>query len=431
MVRLFLGIRSKNRESIMNDGTCTLNSRKTVVILLASLALVIQNGRAAIDKSWLVETLKHFESKTKNYVADFDDVYVFEDPRWLDHQAKMFGTEDEKRTKTRSFHYVWETGKWRSEKLVLNAAGQPQRETWESQDDEKWMFYVPQIYNTQGNDLPRPGLVQPKKQKDVHVTPNTFMLVSKSGKGLSSIVEQPHTKVDYGVYGGEQVIVCEYQEGPTKRKVYLDPNKDFSIVCTEVYKPNGTLYRIRDNIVHRKLSEGIWFPVTGDSTLYVENENGSYKAQVLRMTVNEKTLKINQNLAENIFQIEFPHGTIVKDSILGLQYQVGAHRTVDKLLEDMASENDVILTGNSRARSEHSVRIISEGDNIKQAQSAPDATAEELAPNPNNVPIKKADEESRAVRSKFSTWGLAGLVAGLTLVLGVVSIKRRNRKGAL
>jgi hypothetical protein len=322
------------------------------IVLLFNPYTILTNSQGLkqdqeIDKEIVVTALQYFESKIQNFQAKFKNTFEFVDPRYLAFMEAGSGTREESElTKSFSFNYIWENGKWRSEMTMFNMNGDILRETWQTLKDGTLMTLSPALDNVRANSVPS-GSIMPQANTPIITNPNRFMLVDVRGEPLSLILRKEETKLYKEFLNSKETIVCEfYNKGGSKIKIYLDPNMNYSLMKKEIYtpKPEEKLYMTLDNIIWKDLGDDILFPLSAKSTIYHAAKGEIFKAQVLEMKVDEESVQVNQSLPENVFTIEFPEGTHVIDQIQNLRYVVGPSGpklSVSLIGKSMPDFNDV------------------------------------------------------------------------------------------
>ena len=96
--------------------------------------------------------------------------------------------------------------------------------------------------------------------------------------------------------------------------LHIDPSKDYIPVKQELLKYDGTVKMKSECTDFRKLSNGLWVPGKYNWHDPQINYFGSYEFE---------NIAINEPIADNLLDFEFPVGTIVHDQRIGSTYQVG------------------------------------------------------------------------------------------------------------
>jgi len=172
-------------------------------------------------------------------------------------------------------------------------------------------------------------------------TPDQFSLLDTFGidsdpKPLSArLAEESARLLGKQHYDGADCYVVEVmrdEDGRFKR-VWLDPERGFSVVRTEGYtvRDGGDphLYAVHEDIELKEVAPDTWFPTSGTHRWYTNRifegddvKHGDwYEAKVERTVVDE--LEINLDLTKDDFSFELPEGTKVFDSRFDWGYTVG------------------------------------------------------------------------------------------------------------
>lgn len=98
-------------------------------------------------------------------------------------------------------------------------------------------------------------------------------------------------------------------------KIWIDYNRDYRPLKIELfYKGKNEGFRsLIQNIQLEKINN-IWVPVYG--------EIDSKDPDIVPVKVRVKEIKVNVELPENIFDIEYPSGTAIDDKLLGTTYYI-------------------------------------------------------------------------------------------------------------
>lgn len=106
--------------------------------------------------------------------------------------------------------------------------------------------------------------------------------------------------------------------------IHFSLDHDCSIVRMSYYNADGIIleYNVRK---FRSIGDGLWFPIECE----IRNSDGD----INKISVTD--VQVNPILDENEFELEFPPGTRVTDTITGKRYTVRpTQEQVDAVLED-------------------------------------------------------------------------------------------------
>lgn len=403
--------------------------RFLIIVVLMCLFGPVQYNKGdnedAIDKEYVVTSLKYYESLIKNYSVSYTQTFRDFNPRYIKWMKEIFDDEiSDRDTNYTSTDMIFENGNWRIEGYDVAWDGEKMNIHIETSNSSQRMVYS-QNYERGIQAIPG-GLIQkPGKIGSNRPRPCDILFTNLKGITFSSIVEDPNTKVYQIKQENRDLIVCEYVDEETNptliQKVYLDPNNSFTVVKHEFYRMDtGALWSALENIKYIEAEDGIMFPVYADHILYLADKNGKFPARTLTLEVDEESLKLNQELSQDVFTIEFPKGTLIRDEIIGLDYRVDDNQLLDSLIDDVIqSQKDQEATirepNIQSSDTEENNQAVLANDKIETNVDVPDT-------------VESTSEDS----SKGSLIGFM-IIAGTTLLLAIivsVAYKKRvaNRK---
>jgi len=282
------------------------------------------DNEEAIDREFVVTSLKHYESLIKNYSASYTQTFSGNNPRYDKFRKEALGREvSNQRTKYTSTDIIFENGNWRIEGYNVTMDGEKVGVYIETSNSSQRMLYSPN-YERGVQAVPGGLIEKPGKTSGGSPRPCDILFINQKGIPFSSIVEDPNTKVYQINQENRDLIVCEYEDELLNHKVYLDPDNSFAVVKHESYRiDTGDLWTALENIKYIEAVDGIMFPVYADSILYMADEKGMYPVRTLTLEVDKKSLKLNQDLSEDVFTIDFPKGTYIRNATLNRTYRVG------------------------------------------------------------------------------------------------------------
>jgi hypothetical protein len=99
----------------------------------------------------------------------------------------------------------------------------------------------------------------------------------------------------------------------------IDPTQGYSVTTEENYENGQLIYRATAKF--EEVSSNAWFPVEGETVSF----GGPDLSQVVsRDRVRVTEIIINDpNFYDDLFHVDFPEGTVVRDAVSGYQYVVG------------------------------------------------------------------------------------------------------------
>jgi len=143
---------------------------------------------------------------------------------------------------------------------------------------------------------------------------------------------------------GETVDITENKDGTYRiefmnknliRVGTLDPTKGFSLIKQEAYRDGHLAFIYKAEF--QEIVPGIWFPISSEDEVYFTKEPYDLRT---KYTVKISDIKINDpSFNKNLFQVEFPDGTMVRDAITGIEFIVGDsdNKIIKKALEGTSS----------------------------------------------------------------------------------------------
>jgi hypothetical protein len=142
------------------------------------------------------------------------------------------------------------------------------------------------------------------------------------------------------------VVNLDYTQGSGRMftRYYVDLERGAIPLKTELHHEGQLLKTVR-NIVVAEVEKGLFLPVRGEVYLKAHHDG---KHKTIEYNVDIKSIKINQGLEKEYFDIEFEHNMPVLDQIAGINYYHGVglepEREVDEeffdqLIDEVESEH--------------------------------------------------------------------------------------------
>ena len=214
---------------------------------------------------------------------------------------------------------------------------------------------------------------------------------------------------------GRKVIVVSRDgsqgKGTTYTKYYVDLERGAIPLKVEFYL-NGELRKTVKNVVVAEVDKGAFLPVGGD--VYGKSHlDGKHK--VIEFNVDIKSIKINQGLEKEYFNIEFEHNMPVLDQISGISYYQGVgtlpEQQVDKERFDQLIEE---------TESAHS-----EANQTNETTTQNAVTTDEELPNmAEDVEQENVERADVGLKKKHS-WLLVVIAVVFLVVVGSLIVKRK------
>lgn len=244
-----------------------------------------------------------------------------------------------------------------------------------------------------GPKEPTPRGLITKRRDMLHqwtCTPMAFTILRDMKEGLLSQLLREHPEAVRLAGGTGQIrdfrtVELDFvtPQGLVHRRYFFSVDHGYAPVRMEwLAIRDGTVQAETDVLALKEVAPGFWFPVKATTRVHVEDDTANvYEA---------KDVKLNQNLSQAYFDLDFPPGTVVTDEIANSEY-----------------------TSNSTARAsrrEHEERPAGADQSTAQTQSSSD------------------DAESSADHTGLGIWQSTSLIALVVLaaIVGVAVLRRRR-----
>ncbi len=296
---------------------------KSLFIVLCLGIEFVEGGTSADLRQFVLESIRHNESLVKNFETEFT-------VRWYDPDGKpLQGSGKEEFITEERWSYARQGNK------IYAHFGRD----WSDRHSESGT----QVYD--GNrmlmhraDLSS-GMIQARKQFPTSAVPDRFTNLYRNvgDLSMSEFLEASTIKAvtpcrGRGIRGFlvEVVHKDSSPSDPLEQKIYFDADKGFVPAIVETYLLN--LSRDQPVLVDEvtefeQVTSEIYFPRKARLVSYWtqqtadSNEPRLVKDHEVRTEVSR--LRVNVDLPEDMFRMNFPQGTRVYDETLDLAYQVG------------------------------------------------------------------------------------------------------------
>jgi hypothetical protein len=213
---------------------------------------------------------------------------------------------------------------------------------------------------------------------------------------------------------GRKVIVVKRDYDPNAGmyiKYYVDLERGAIPLKCELYL-NGQLIKSVKNIVVAEVEKGIFLPVSADVHRKA-HFNGKRKA--IEFNVDIKSVKINQGLKKEYFDIEFEHNMPVLDQISGISYYQGVGALPEQQVDKELFDQLIVETKTTHSEANQT--------NDTTAQNV--VTTEEELPNmAEDVGQENAERADVGLKEKH-LWILVVIGVGFLVVVGSLIAKRK------
>ncbi len=131
---------------------------------------------------------------------------------------------------------------------------------------------------------------------------------------------------------------------PPSIRLFFDPSKDFIPVRREYMQFDGTVFHIEECSDFEKTPDGLWVPYRYSWYTPHVRYGGVYTVE---------TMTVNEPIAEDKFNFEFPPGTKIYDEFLKVHRRIPDSNSPNKLLSEIATskeepnvpgDNDITIT---------------------------------------------------------------------------------------
>ena len=103
-----------------------------------------------------------------------------------------------------------------------------------------------------------------------------------------------------------------------KRKIWINPEKDFTTPKVEIYGKGDFLHTVflsKDfKLLNTELGS-IWYPFAGEEIFYGKEDGGEITPEKI-IAIKVQSANLNVRVSDDLFTLEFPSGYTVIDSIL-------------------------------------------------------------------------------------------------------------------
>lgn len=162
------------------------------------------------------------------------------------------------------------------------------------------------------------------------------MIRARSAEALTLDQDESHVILDVGLEVGADPA------GNLRHVFFFDPDRGFMPARIDLYikSPDGPVLDSRIENELTELEPGLWVPVNSVRTLFVRDD-GSKQMGVPKIrqeiAVDPERSRFQIELENDIFDIEFPVGTLVYDEVRKTSYRVGSESR-SQYLDQLAAQ---------------------------------------------------------------------------------------------
>jgi len=165
------------------------------------------------------------------------------------------------------------------------------------------------------------------KKPFIHAWPIPFdfgLTPEKRGKMLGKVLE--HCRIETLKEERWENHECYYIEAvqPDKARIkaWIDPNAGYRARHSQFWGPNGSIW-YEASAEFKDCGNGVWFPVKGVFKLYGNDTSTGKRVVSIENRLKVEQVKVNADLTQKDFEIQFPHGTSVYVHTLNASYIAG------------------------------------------------------------------------------------------------------------
>ncbi|PVX27666.1 MAG: hypothetical protein CW716_01105 [Candidatus Bathyarchaeum sp.] len=219
----------------------------------------------------------------------------------------------------------------------------------------------------------------------------------------------------------ECYYVKAIQPNGAKAEVWIDPTIGWRARNVRLYRPDG-LIMYEATADFNDLGNSIYFPVEGTAKLYGNDPNTGERVVSCTRKLKLEEVKVNTDLTQEDFDIEFPNSTNVYDHIHGIGYIVGVtsvQGVEDATLNEIADEIGKLVEAEKGSGVDISKGLDQDAETKDGTQTA--KTNDEPAINNN-------DNAAESVMGKtgFHLWWLIALVTAGVLCIVYIVVRKRT-----
>lgn len=214
---------------------------------------------------------------------------------------------------------------------------------------------------------------------------------------------------------GRKVIVVnrDYTQGSGRMftRYYVDLERGAIPLKCELHH-EGQLLKTVENIIVAEVEKGLFLPVRGD-VYFKARHDGKHKT--IEYNVDIKSIKINQGLEKEYFDIEFEHNMPVLDQIAGINYYYGVGLEPEREVDEEFFDQLIKETESVHAETNQSNKI-----------AAPNAitTDEELPSVAEDVEQENMKRADVGLKKKHP-WLLLAVAVVVPVGVGALILERR------
>lgn len=210
-------------------------------------------------------------------------------------------------------------------------------------------------------------------------------------------------------------------------KIWFNPEKDFRAPLIQCFTKDGEL--LAETKTTFKKVNNVWFPFHGECKYY---EVGSDDRSLLTRIEEFHAIdaKVNEGIEPSTFKIQFPPGTLIKDTIMNISYRIPGDKVMEDIYEmipdKMLEQRDQILGDNIKDRRNARMNIPQSEDSNSLSVSGSSTTIQTKESLPEDIP--KGDSASYKPRFYSMFGAFAALFSVIICILYLIYGRRLQRE---
>jgi hypothetical protein len=286
-----------------------------------------------------------------NSITSFDAYFTTEVELLLefDRKADEF-KESESRKKIGTYRQRYSRGMCRVDTLALGSARMPEgASTWLWDGAKGQELDVAGRRGSVDFTGPMSGITLLTQTYRDAVLGLTFekLIKDRLPSSLSTMKQDGVLVVSVAAEPGRRVPL-----GTMPLKLYLVPDKGFMPCTIEKFAVKDGVTYLHERITSelRQIQRGLWIPVKATKSTFVVRPSSRFHGQEVgrdELTVDLRASQFNIPVSEDVFHLEFPVGTTVRDEINRNEYTVGAANQ-QETLQALASQGRMTMEGLER-----------------------------------------------------------------------------------
>ena len=202
------------------------------------------------------------------------------------------------------------------------------------------------------------------------------------------------------------------QSDGAKVEVWIDPEIGWRARRARYWGPDGLIW-YEASAEFKDCGNGAWFPLEGEFRLYGLDPSSGERVVGIERRLKVEQVKVNGDLTQEDFDIQFPPGTWVYDHIYGIGYVVGI-TSLDGVTDTVLDK----ITEAARADQPSPNGVPTETDGKQQTQTDTESTS----PTKEGKPVGSVGGSGNS-----HPWILISVVLSAALLVIIAFVSRRRK----